>query len=71
MINLKFGSVSAQRARVKQLLWAFVKDPPAKQRRFVLHLLSYLVWIFVANSIYFLFISGLGILTSRSKSLQV
>jgi hypothetical protein len=49
MIIILFGSVSAQRARVKQLLWAFVKDPPAKQRRFVLHLLPYLVWIFVAD----------------------
>jgi hypothetical protein len=49
MIILTFGSVSAQRARVKQLLWAFVKDPPAKQRRFVLHLFSYSVWIFVAD----------------------
>jgi hypothetical protein len=60
MIILLFGSVSAQRARVKQLLWAFVKDPPAKQRRFVLHVLSYLVWIFVSDFLYFYFISGSG-----------
>jgi hypothetical protein len=59
MIILEFGSVSAQRARVKQLLWAFVKDPPAKQRRFVLHLLSY-CWIFVSDFLYFYFIFRSG-----------
>jgi hypothetical protein len=55
MIILKFGSVSAQRTRVKQLLWAFVKDPPAKQRRFALHFLSYWLDLFCDFFIFILF----------------